>query len=188
MIRFIRKYLSVLVMVLTLIYAVGDHYTWWDNLRGRTAVLQSWDRLTYSRGGEPLFDALSNFIADRSRSDSLRIQQQKGLYPTAIARLGGTQTPDIGDHPSGWPEFREALQTSPIVFIYGYTRSQMANGEGSHGAKTFFACTLRDLRDWVNESRSREWFLVSTLFIGLLSLAVAIHEKRTDRQDSSSST
>jgi hypothetical protein len=192
---FIRKYLSILVIVLALVYAGGDHFKLWDSLTGRTTILQAWDRLTFSRGGlkivifddEPLFEELCDFIEDRSMNDSIRVRRQIGSHPTAIARMGDTQTPAIGDHRPGWPEFWQALQTSPVIFIYGHTRSQISSRAGFPGDQTYFACTLRDLRDWVNESRGREWFLVSTLLVGLLSLAVAILEKRKEPVGNSSS-
>ena len=193
MLSFTRKYLSVLIMSLVFVYAAGDYFSLWDDLSGRTSVLRSWERLTLSQGwpkviifdDDPVFDVLCAFIEKHSTNDSIRVHQQLSVRPTAIARMWGTQTPALGDQPPEWPSFRQALQSSPVVFVYKYSKAQISKRDGIQDDQVYFACTLSDLRNWVSESRSSEQFWVLTVFLGLLSLAVAIYEKRTEPESSS---
>ncbi len=71
--------------------------------------------------------------------------------------------------PPGYPDVRFVPETLPILFVYDYTEQT---------SKALRVCSLGDLRRWIEESRRKESFLVPTLLVGLLSVAVAIGETK----------
>ena len=176
--RIFRLILPLLVPVLSLAYACGDFYGWWDELRGRTDAIEGIHELSSPYGfpdiiiynDESSFEDLFNFILQKTKNKRVIELYKGGTVPTAIFRAGGTLQPDIGKLPSNWPNPKFAPSSSPVAVAYGWNRS-----ESSIDAKNVEPVgQLGNLNEWILESRNRERFIASSILIGLLSLAVVI--------------
>jgi len=125
------------------------------------------------------FSPLIKLIMSNTSNQQVKILYKNGKTPTAIVRLGGTLSP-----PGAWAKKlpkvdfdpRFAPDTSPVIVFYNYTRKGPRDNipEDERIAKS--VCNLGNIRQWIDDSRNRERFLVSTLLIGLLSIVVATFE------------
>jgi hypothetical protein len=174
----IRIIIPLLVPIVSLIYAVGDYSNWWDKLSGRTAALEGVQRLASPRNypdiiifdDEAEFKNLFSYIISKTDNKEVIHLYRKGIFPTAILRVGGTLKPDVGDNlPDGWPNPKFAPASSPIGFAYGHSRPP-GKLDGSNLKPIG---SLGDLRQWINDSRNRERFILASVLIGVLSLTVA---------------
>ena len=53
---------------------------------------------------------------------------------------------------------------------------------GIPGEKIQFACTIRELYNWIEKSHGTERFIIMSIIIGLLSLAVALISLKEKRK------
>lgn len=175
----LRIILPLLIPVLSLIYACGDHYSWWDHLRGRITAAEGVQRLSSPNGfpdimifdDETIFEGLLKLILHRTKNEKVVDLFKNGTSPTAIVRVGGTLRPDVGDNlPLEWPNPKFAPTSSPVAVVYNYHRP-MGTIDGNDIEPIG---NLGDLRDWIVDSRNRERFVVSSFLIGLLSIAVVV--------------
>lgn len=176
----IRSLLSIVIAVLALVYGSLDYSGTIDRFRGREAALGLWERLsTVPSGdsvmifaGEPDFNDGILFIIANTRNESVRKAKAQGIPAAVIARFGGISRPPgtEGFPPNDSMVRFYAAPSSPIGIGYDYTREDRDSGWG------YSLGSLGEIPQWVDESRSQERFIVYTLFIGLLSIVVAIQE------------
>ena len=147
-------------------------------MSGRTAAIEGVKRLASPRNypdiiifdDETEFKKLFSFIISKTDNKEVIHLYRKDIFPTAILRVGGTLKPDVGDNlPDGWPNPKFAPASSPIGFAYDYSRPP-GKLDGSNLKPVG---SLGDLRQWINDSRNRERFIVASVLIGVLSLTVA---------------
>jgi hypothetical protein len=175
----LRIMLPLLIPVLSLIYACGDYYSWWDHLRGRIIQAEGVQRLSSHKGfpdimifdDETIFEDLLKLIKHNTENQKVIDLFKNGTSPTAIIRVGGTLQPDVGDNlPSKWPNPKFAPASSPVAVVYNYHRPPgTIDGDDIEPIGN-----LGDLRDWIVDSRNRERFVVYSLLMGLLSIAVVV--------------
>ncbi len=77
----------------------------------------------------------------------------------------------VGDTlPKEWPNPKFVPDSSPVGFVYGDSRLP-----GKIYEKDLKPIgNLGDVRQWINDSRNRERFIVVSVLIGVLSLTVAL--------------
>ncbi|BBO91987.1 hypothetical protein [Desulfosarcina ovata] len=122
---------------------------------------------------EAEFNPLFLYIIKKTNYEEVISLYHKGNFPTAIVRVGGTLKPDIGDNlPEGWPNPKFVPGSSPIGFVYNYSRS-LSNIDGDDFKPIG---SLGDLRQWINDSRNRERFIFASILIGVLSITVAVFD------------
>jgi hypothetical protein len=180
-----RKLLRILFAVsipsLGIIYGYGDHVGWWDNLFGRRTALIALEKLSTAKGVPDIllyddqagFKPLWKFILRGSVNDYLRELAKQGKQPNCIVRIGMIDEPAIGTAlPPDTPVSGRAPETTPLLAVYGYARYPAKENESS--GKANYACTLGDLRKWIDDSRNRERFCVTVLLIGILSIVLII--------------
>jgi hypothetical protein len=176
--KIFRLILPIMVPALSLVYACGDFYGWWDQLRGRSNAIEGVQALSSPNGfpdiiiysDESGFKELFALITHKTENKKVIELNKDGKVPTAIFRAGGTLQPDVGKLPSNWPNPKFAPTSSPVAVAYGWSRSEAS----IDGNKVEPVGQLGDLSEWINESRNRERFIVSSILIGLLSIAVVI--------------
>ncbi len=178
----VRIILPLLIPVLSLLYACGDHCGWWDRFRGRTIVAEGIQRLSSPKGfpdivipdDEPIFNDLLRLILHNTNNQKVIDLSKRGTSPTTIVRIGGTLRPDVGDNlPTEWPNPKFAPASSPVAVLYNYQRPSMPIGTIDEDNVEPIG-NLGDLTNWIIDSRNRERFVVSTFLIGLLSIAVVV--------------
>jgi len=176
-----RILITVLIPLLSFLYAVGDYGQWWDKIRGRTSAAKGVKRLASPYNFPDIlilkdqeeFENLLCVILARTENVEVKKLYKKNISPSAIVRIGGTLKPDVGDDlPEGWPNPKFAPDSSPVGFIY----DNPASKNSLKGKNIKPIGNLRDIRNWINESRDRERFIVLTILLGILSIVVATLE------------
>lgn len=171
----------MLIPVLTIIYGLGDYFNWWDDLKGRTAAIQGWDRLIHGSGypnswiyhDEPEFRALEKIINPRTKNPKLQAIIKEGIHPSLITIDGGrTQKANI---PEEWPFSTFTPDTALILYVYGITR------EGGEGKLTW-GCSAGELMRWIDEHRNKERFYFSTILISILAIWIAIFSTKREKK------
>jgi len=177
--RLLRILFALSTPILGLLYGAGDYIGWWDNLSGRRTALIALEQLSTAKGvpdillydDQPGFEPLWEYILRGSANDYLRELAEQGIKPNCIVRIGMVEAPVLGTEiPPGTPVSGRAPDTTPFLAVYGYARYP-AKGNGPPG-KANYACTLGDIRKWIDDGRNRERFIVTTVLIGILSIVV----------------
>jgi hypothetical protein len=180
-----RIILTVLIPILTIIYATFEYIGLADRISGRKIALDGLSRLSSPRGypeiiifnDEREFGPILKLIISNTENKEVKILYRSGKVPTAVVRLGGTLSP-----PGAWDERlpkvdvdpRFVPETSPVLLFYNYGRGGIRDNVPENERIAKAACSLGDIRRWIDSFRNRERFLLSTLLIGLLSIVVAI--------------
>lgn len=174
-----RIIFPLLIPILSLIYACGDYYSWWDHLSGRIIAAEGVQRLSSPKGfpeififdDEAIFEDLLKLILHKTDNQKVLDLFKDGTSPTAIVRVGGTLRPDVGDNlPLKWPNPKFAPESSPVAVVYNCRKPiKTINGDDIEPVGN-----IGDLRAWIVDSRNRERFVVASLLIGLLSIAIVI--------------
>jgi len=179
--KLFRTILPILIAIISMLYAIGDYAQWWDEISGRKMAMSGFVRLSSPQGppmiiifnDESEYKDLFSLIISRSENHKIADLYKKGELPSAIVRLGGTLTPYIGDElPEGYPNPKFVPDSSPILCLYNYTRDSLLSLKSIHISNNQPAGNLGEIRQWINDSRNRERFIISTILIGLLSLVV----------------
>jgi hypothetical protein len=179
MMKKLRIILPLIVPILSIFYACGDYFAWWDNLSGRLIAVEGLKRLSSPKGfpeiiisdDEAIFRDLFKFIVQKTDNNKICERLRNGKSPSAIVRIGGTLSPDVGSNlPPDWPNPKFAPASSPIAVVYNYRKPygkiESANIEA--------VGNLGNLRDWIADSRNSERFYVASLLLGLLSVVVIV--------------
>jgi hypothetical protein len=182
----VLRWAPLAIGILGTAYQIGDHFKWWDGLRGRSQAEAGLQRLsspknfpvTFVLRPEPEFDRLYEFISSETINDEVRRRSKDGFKPIAITRLGGTLKVPLGVSTNTAHNF--APDVSPVAFIYGRFASdpppkQMADFKNFTGP-LFVVANLGELREWISARRERERFFVSTGLLGVISLLVTLLE------------
>lgn len=167
--------LTVLVPVLTVIYAIGDFSGWWDWITGRDKLEKAYERLACGEGypvswiydDDEEFEKVENFLGKRTKNPKLRVVLDQGHRPSLITF--GFAGALEGPKPEDWPRNRFIPDTTPIVFVFGVTK-----GEDKQKGKLTWAASIAEFRRWIDEHRQTERFVVTVALIGTLSLLVAV--------------
>lgn len=175
-----RAILPIIIALVSLFYGVLDYSGTIDRIQGREDAMRIWERLSTVPSGDSVvifaeFEPFSQgmpFIIAHSRNEQVQEAAVKGIRATAIARIGGiARPPGTEDYPAYDTVVRfYASPSSPIMIGYNYTYDDRDRGWG------FSLGCLGEIPQWVEESRSRERFIVYTLLIGILSIVVAVQE------------
>ena len=176
-----RVLLGCLVPVLSLVYATGEYFEWWEILLGRELATQGIERLASPKNypticifsDEKEFVPLLKYIISRTRNRDVIQDYKAGRSPSAIVRVGGAMKPPgfEGDIQLDLPTPDFVPDSSPVVLLYDYFRNDYPK---SAKGKMRPIGQLRDLREWIRDCRNTQRFLVSTLLIGILSVVVVI--------------
>jgi hypothetical protein len=161
-----------------LLYAIGEHLSWWDRLSGRGKALQGFERLRtptgYPKGwiyndeeDRQVFRALEKRLRKTITSDKLAATLSEGHAPSLIT-MGGDPFLLTGI-PADWPAEEKRVYTSehPVMMIFGVSR------EGGQG-KGERACSLGELESQLDLERTRREFWAGSLAIALLGVALAL--------------
>ncbi len=182
--------ISVAAPVVGLIYGVGEHFGWWDRLTGRNAALEAIERLG-SVTGYPEgwifndqvdarhFRALERRMARKTTQERVSRVLGDGHAPSLIV-MGGNPVAIGGVEPT-WEQSARLFysENHPVMMAFGLARPQDGEPDSQHG-KICKACTLGELRRWVQAEAEKRRFWVETLMVGLLSIAVALLALRLD--------
>jgi hypothetical protein len=195
------------IPVLSIVYGLGNHLSWWDTLQGLTNLEAFHARLESSKGIptasisnlEDGFNRLINYISDRTNNENISKRRRSGEEPIVVVRLGGTLKPYVGKgYPVELPNPNYVPNTLSIVFVYnidipadGLANRQLKPEDFSFRLEDMeVACSLRDLREWITESRARRHFWFSILLMNavaiLLGLIELFHKKEAGSLESSS--
>ena len=178
--RFARTHtLALSVPVLSILYGLGDHYAWWDRLRGRTHLAHALERLadpkyfptSFVYQGDEDFDRLEAFLTAHSTNPVVEARSL-GSGPTLIVRVGAADRAIPG--PPGWPRFVTVASDAPIVYFYDAAPKQLGKDHAWVG-------TLAEARSWIDEGRNWERMLVGVVLINVLTLALLVHESKATR-------
>jgi hypothetical protein len=166
---------------------MGSYFTWWSKISGRSQALIVWQKLSFSPGypkniifdNDPIFGTFLNFACHYTPNDSLVKLINSGIFPSAIARMGGTLKSAINtDIPEDWIDLRYAPQTAPVVYIFNYPPPGTKSIDKDN---VLYLCTLGEIKDWELKSRNKEQFFVLTLLIGSLSILLVITELKREK-------
>jgi len=186
--KLLRILLAVSILILGLLYGSGDHLGWWDKLTGRRTAFIALEKLSTAKGVPDIllyddqagFRGLWKHILRGSVNDYLRELAKQGKQPNCIVRIGMIETPAVGTEiPLGMPVSGRAPDTTPLLVVYGYARYPAKGDEPP--AKANYACTLGDVRKWIDDGRNRERFIVATVLIGILSIVVILLDVSKER-------
>jgi hypothetical protein len=186
----IKVILSVTIFVVTVVFQMGDDKFWWDYIFGRSTVLHSIEILT---NGEDLSNS-QNPKEFRALVDIIETHQ---IYPPFIFEIpdkdiiGETTATYLYDvHPSriyiappititsGLLGSNYILDNTPVLFEYNVPSGrEILNGvaytninELNYTPTSTLVGSVRDIKDWVEDSRKGNRFIVLIVFIGLLNL------------------
>ncbi|MBI1309999.1 hypothetical protein GC176_01740 [bacterium] len=179
--------LTVLIFlppVIALLYAVGEHFGFWDRLTGLNLAREGLIRIRSAEGyptswiysdsqDEGCFKALESRISRRTKSQAIKNVLADGYRPSLITAAG---TPiQIHGVPDIWPqELRWMyLNSHPVLYYFGMSRQDTDAAEGNvQKGKAEFVCTIGELESWLDEERNQRKFWVGTLAISLFSIAL----------------
>jgi hypothetical protein len=178
---FQRILLGCLVPVLSLIYATGEYFEWWEKLSGRKLATQGIERLASPKNypticifsDEEEFVPLLKYITSRTLNRNVIQNYKAGRSPSAVVRVGGAMKPPgfEGNIQLDLPNPDFVPDSSPVVVLYDYSRNDYPK---STRGKMQPIGQLRDLREWIRDCRNTQGFLVAALLIGILSVVVVI--------------
>ena len=169
------------VPLLALSYGTGDHFRWWDDLRGRTSAVAGLNRLARGEGNErwlyahePEFSALQRVINSRTENRNIARKVEAGVHFSAITRPA-TEVLKTGV-PESWPNVNFVPETVPVMYVDVLIRKEGMNlFPNPHRVdNTEWVGSVGDVRRWIEDDRNRERFWVSTVLIGMLSIGLAI--------------
>ena len=167
--------LLFVVSLVSLVFALGEQFGWWDELTGRAIAKIGVARL-YSAEGYPktwiysdrsedqaVFDALEKRINRHTSNKTVRNLASQGNRPWLIT-VGGSPF-QLKDLKPGW---KSAVYSDvhPVMYIYKVEGSEMGNGKAARVA------TLGELSKWLENEQANRRFWVISVLIGILSLVV----------------
>lgn len=191
--RFKKLIILAIVPISSLFYGMGNHFLWWDNLQGLSYLEAFHARLESSNNiptilitnMEDGFGKLANYISARTQNKNISKRRSKGEEPLMVCRLGGTLKPDLGKgYPKELPNPNYVPNTLPIAFVFQIdiredvsTSRRLTIKDLSFGREDVeVACSLRDLREWILESRAHRHFWFSTLLINVVAILLGLIE------------
>lgn len=183
-----RLIVAFIVSVVSLAYAIADYVGLADKISGRAAAYSGLARLSSTKGfpdviifnDEKEFQPLLKLIISNTKDQQLHALLKQGELPTAIARLGGPITvPGAGEANIDFdPRF--VLDSSPIMVGFHYYKYGAEKGIPDSKRIGRPVGNLKELRNWIDSSRDRERFIISSVLIGILSLLVVAMEWRSE--------
>lgn len=162
-----------LIPILTIVYGIGDYEGWWDKISGRTDALAGWNKLLNGDGypkawiyqDEKEFKPLKRIINHNTINPKLRKILDEGYEPTIIVIDGGLAQKELV--PKDFPQSIFVPDSAYIMYLFE-TFPKSGKGKGT------WVGSARDLRLWIDEDRNRERFLVSTVFLSVLAIWMAV--------------
>lgn len=200
--KFIRNSLTSIILLITLVYGVGDYFKWWDNVRGRTLAIEGWKILAnnsvsikdvFINAHEQEFQQLEKIILANTKNGKIIEKHRSGINPFSITRIGSPLKPSYGDElPKGFPNPRYVPESLPVIYVYFDPKikifPEVLQEKNNAGKKVMSVPvnstepvgTLGDIRRWIEDSRNQERFYVTIILISFLSLLLFV----TDVTDS----
>jgi hypothetical protein len=171
-------FLFIISPLITLIFGLGEYFKWWDNLSGRSKALLGFDRLQsvtgFPRGflyndeqDKPIFKAVERRIAQNTRDQNLRQILAEGHRISLITVVGEAQA--IRGVPQDWKQEARCFYPAEQPVLVGFNVSRQGSDQSQPG-QGIRACTLGDLRDWLNEEKEQRKFWVGTVATSCLSI------------------
>jgi hypothetical protein len=195
-----RVSIHVVIFGFTLIYEFGDSNLWWDNIRGRSSVLNALEAITLN-GTHSLdeqhnpneFKALRKII--ESNTKNLLIHNGFYLYDLNNNSITRNSTlayviyfkpisikiaPPFEITSTGLGK-NYVLDYTPVEFEYAYPSTKKdQNGEYfeliSTSTKTIYVGSIGDVKSWIVDSRNKDRIVFLTMFISGISLLSALSE------------
>lgn len=182
--RRIRSVLSWAIAVLTVAYGVGDYFGAWDLLFGRASAAAGVARMGSARGlgdtllcsPDPEFEATLGFILKHSENPEIAKLAADRKVPDCMTSIGGGE--QAVPLPADWPQSARLVGHSPVVVMYNAERVPEGGyrGKGGGKASAHWAGRLDDISGWITQSREDERFLITTILLGLLSVALVVFD------------
>jgi len=147
-------------------------------LSGRTLALQGLGRLSspdpYPESTvhhyDPEFPPLARLVLWRTPNYEVREMAELGLQLYQMTPMYGDRlTTEV---PEAWPESEFVPQTAPVAIMFLHP----APPDPEEPLLLTWAGTLEDIRNWIEEERDHERFVVTAVIIGSLSVYVGLRE------------
>jgi len=195
-----RNVITFLILLITLVYGIGDYLEWWDSVRGRALAMKGWQILAnkkvpivHIRKHEPEFQELTKIILAHTNNKQILENHKSGTKPFLITRIGSPLKPSYGDElPEGFPNPNYVPESLPVIYVYFDSEieifPEVLKKKNNVGKKVMSipvkstepVGTLGDIRRWIEDSRNQERFFVTIILISFLSLLLFV----TDVADS----
>lgn len=171
--------------VVVFLYEAGVQSGLWDVVSGRNQVSDVWIRLASTgypevfvwRGHDGFLETY-DFLLRHTSNQKIKEYHRLGKIPDLMARVGEPIHPDLGELPDNWPDLRYVPPTMPVVFFYDYPQ---LGGDSAiskvHVDQVQRACSVGEIRQWLDESRRNERFFIGSLIVFLLSISVLVLDR-----------
>jgi hypothetical protein len=189
-----------LIFLVTFVFEVGDGNLWWDYIFGRSAALQGIEILTNGEGqslsktqNPKEFGALVKMIEKHKKNflNQLYTFDPDNLLRSRMSMVSYyyyTQPTKIYIEPpitisSGSVKEKYVLDYTPVLIEFYIPRKAVDESGNFHTTvsessdltpQSVHMGSIADVKNWVNDSRRRDRFVVLTLFVGSLSLLSAL--------------
>lgn len=180
----IIKIISLLaVPLISITYACGDLYGWWDKISGRQDVIDGYNRLVSGKGypegwifkDEKDFFPLYKFIIDNTKNEKVLALEDQGFEPSLITIDGGGVKKWIA--PEDWPDPASTAPETQIILGYPLEPEKIREIK-----KATWAGQIADLNSWIDNARNKERFWVATFLFTLLGITLSIIELLTNNK------
>ena len=176
--------MHVLIFVITLVFSIGDKNLWWDYIFGRSNVIQSIDILTNDEGhglsktkNPKAFKALVKIAENHNQNipyyfslDNEFVMRQSTYIYLYLPKPSRIYLPSTITFTSGISG-SYVLDNTPVLFEYSILHKNTDQNGDSYEFSTqaVYVGNVRDVKNWVEDSRQSNRFLVLTVFVGILS-------------------
>lgn len=174
----IVKTFSVMISILTILFAIGERFSWWDYLTGREYAVEGLERLRSAEGypkswiyrdkkeDKKIFFSLERRINKYSKETKLRQIVKNNIHPTIIT-VGGNPLIIYGLKPG----MMNRVYSSVHPVLYLYFPEKQREGKG----KALQVCTLGELQRWLEQEKNALRFWVITILFGSLTVIISIY-------------
>jgi len=184
------KILAVLIPIFTIAYAAGEYYGWIDKITHRDKAIEGLNRLSTVYGYPESFiyddekdryefNALEERIS--KKSDLVKLKNMlvnSNKKPTLIVTIGkpitieGLTFPDLKQE-----EINFYPENQPIFYMFGPVRYNASVNQSSKVVTGGKACTIGDLRRWIDEEKDYRRFIFGVVSINMLAIATILLRK-----------
>ncbi|MFH0857444.1 MAG: hypothetical protein V1848_01720 [Candidatus Magasanikbacteria bacterium] len=168
---------------MSITYACGDLYGWWDRISGRQDIIDGYTRLISGEGypggwiykDEKCFFHLYKFIIHNTENKEVLALENLGIKPSLITIDGGGIKK--WSVPEDWPDSSSTAPEAQILLGYPQEPEKIREIK-----KITWAGQVSDLNIWIDNARNKERFWVSIVLVTVLSIILSIAELPTDKK------
>ncbi|MDH3692284.1 MAG: hypothetical protein OEU36_22860, partial [Gammaproteobacteria bacterium] len=119
-----------------------------------------------------IFKALERRISKNTESNLVKTALAEGRRPSLITVAG--QPIQVQGVQLDWPQEQRCayLAGHPILYCFDVRRTGKSDDQTPSMGKAGLACTLGDLETWLEQEKTNRKFVVGTIAIGLMSIAL----------------